>query len=166
MVGGEALQITLTTGMLEHVSQINTQRICIHIFHTIKASSGEYRHISYPISKQALDLITIVFILLFYVFSWWCLILWNICIQILWLFICETWPTISVVRVMVKNDFSFILGLPLIKANQWDVWFFFQSVNNLICHWIFWFETGRFTYECWTNVGFDQPELGIIHFIR
>ena len=40
MVGGETLQITLTTGMLGHVSQINTQRIYIYIFFfccTIKA---------------------------------------------------------------------------------------------------------------------------------
>ena len=41
MLGGETLQIALTTGILGHVSQINTQRISIIIFHTIKASSEE-----------------------------------------------------------------------------------------------------------------------------
>ena len=33
MVGGEELWITLTTGMLGYVSQINTQRILIYISH-------------------------------------------------------------------------------------------------------------------------------------
>ena len=42
MVGRETLQITLTTGLLSHVSQINTQRIFIYLFRTIKSSSGEY----------------------------------------------------------------------------------------------------------------------------
>ena len=41
MVGGE----TVTTEMLGHVSQINIQRISIYVFGTIKASSGEYRHV-------------------------------------------------------------------------------------------------------------------------
>ena len=38
MVGGGTLQITLTTGILGHASQINTQGISVYIFRTIKAS--------------------------------------------------------------------------------------------------------------------------------
>ena len=34
-----------TTGILGHVSQINTLRISIYIFRTIKKSSREYRHV-------------------------------------------------------------------------------------------------------------------------
>ena len=37
--------LTLTTGILGHISQINTRRISLDIFRTIKASSGEYRHL-------------------------------------------------------------------------------------------------------------------------
>ena len=43
MVGGETLYITLTTGIFGPISQINTQRISLYIFRTIKPSSGEYR---------------------------------------------------------------------------------------------------------------------------
>ena len=45
MVGGETLYLTLTLGMLGQVSQINAQRISLYIFCTIKASSGEHRHV-------------------------------------------------------------------------------------------------------------------------
>ena len=38
MVGGQTLQVTLKTVMLGHISQINTQRISIYKFRTIKAS--------------------------------------------------------------------------------------------------------------------------------
>ena len=43
MVGGETLLITLITRILGSVSQINTIREFMHIFSTIKASSGEYK---------------------------------------------------------------------------------------------------------------------------
>ena len=36
-------QVTLATGILGHVLPINTEKISIYVFHTIKASSGEYR---------------------------------------------------------------------------------------------------------------------------
>ena len=36
MVGGETQQITLATGTLGHISQINSQRISIYLFRTIK----------------------------------------------------------------------------------------------------------------------------------
>ena len=56
MVGGETLYITLTTGILGHVSQVNTERISlckyIYMFRTIKVSSGEIRTSSVCLSVQ------------------------------------------------------------------------------------------------------------------
>ena len=43
IVGGDKFEITLTTVIFGHVLQINTQRISIYVFYTIKESSGEYR---------------------------------------------------------------------------------------------------------------------------
>ena len=39
MVGGETLQVTLTTEMLGNFSHINPRIISIYVFHTIKAPS-------------------------------------------------------------------------------------------------------------------------------
>ena len=36
MLGGEKLYITLTKGILGHISQINTERISIYIFRPIR----------------------------------------------------------------------------------------------------------------------------------
>ena len=43
MMGGEALQITLTTEILGHDPQINTQRMSVSIFFTIKATLEEIK---------------------------------------------------------------------------------------------------------------------------
>ena len=76
MVRGKKLLITLLTGIFGCVSQINTHRISILIFRSNKASYGECRHVC-------------ILLMLPY--------LCKIYIEILWVFICERWPSIPVV---------------------------------------------------------------------
>ena len=41
--------------MRGHISQVNTQRISIHLFRTIKASSGDYRYVWFTINLAIIE---------------------------------------------------------------------------------------------------------------